>query len=105
MKICRRLSGFARVGGGGCLPRSGYDPAMRTAAEVFDQQFPEMRWRCLSLAADLDRLTRAGGSLNDPRLRQFRAAVQLLLDDAPDKAAAVQMAFSDTTPPPERNPR
>ena len=34
---------------------------MPDAKELLDQQFLEMRWRTLSLAADLDRIARATG--------------------------------------------
>ena len=79
---------------------------MRHAKEILDQQFLEMRWRCLSLAADLDRVQAADGGKQiidgDPRLKTLRQAMQLLLDAQPGRAAKVQMLFSDTTPPPAR---
>src|SRR2546423_1132784 len=34
----------------------------KPATRTLDDYFPEMRWRCLSLAADLDRVQRAGGT-------------------------------------------
>ena len=34
---------------------------MRDAQQTLEQYFLEMRWRCLSLAADLDRVERAAG--------------------------------------------
>jgi hypothetical protein len=74
---------------------------MPDAKQTFEQYFPEMRWRCLSLAADLDRIDRAGG-WSDPRLNQLRDAIKLLLSDEPQRAARVQMIFSDMTPPPAR---
>ena len=75
-----------------------------TAKETLDRQFLEMRWRCLSLAADLDRIQRGDGSpqtVKDSRLDQFREAVKLLLSDSPNRAEQVQMIFSDKTPRPE----
>ena len=75
---------------------------MKTAAETLDQYFLEMRWRCLSLAADLDRIDRAGGIAADPRLNKLREAFQVLMQNETDRAAKVQMIFSDTTPPPSR---
>ena len=74
---------------------------MKNAAQTLEQYFPEMRWRCLSLAADLDRVDRAGGS-SDPRLGKLREALKVLLSQDGDRAARVQMILSDTTPPPER---
>ena len=77
---------------------------MRDASKVVDETFAEMRWRCLSLAADLDRIQRAsdGGKVltSDARLNKLRAALQALLGPEPDRAERVQMIFSDMTPPP-----
>ena len=48
--------------------------ASKSAADVLNEQFMEMRWRALSLAADLDRIERAPGGkalvASDPRLAQ-----------------------------------
>lgn len=77
---------------------------MRNAKEILDQYFLEMRWRCLSLAADLDRVGRGEGGeavlKTDPRLANLRKAIAALLEDAPERAARVQDVFSDHTPPP-----
>lgn len=77
---------------------------MRDAKQILDQQFLEMRWRCLSLAADLDRIQRSSGGTelmhNDTRLKTLRNAIDVLNESATDRAARVQMLFSDTTPPP-----
>jgi hypothetical protein len=79
---------------------------MPDAGDILERSFPEMRWRCLSLAADLDRLHRAAGGaellVQDQRLRDLRQAIQILLRDDPNRTEQVQMIFSDTTPPPER---
>ena len=81
---------------------------MRDASKVVEETFAEMRWRCLSLAADLDRIQRAsdGGRVlaSDTRLAKFRQALQALLDSELDRAERVQMIFSDQSPPPSRNP-
>lgn len=80
--------------------------AMRNAKQVLDHQFLEMRWRALSLAADLDRLDRAEGGATDVktdlRLAKFRQAIQTLLDAEPNRAERVQQIFSDQSPPPAR---
>jgi len=76
---------------------------MPTSAQILDTYFLEMRWRCLSMAADLDRIQRSpdgSQSNNDPRLAQLRDAIQVLLTDSPNKAEQVQLIFSDKTPPP-----
>ena len=78
---------------------------MQNAKEMLERQFLEMRWRALSLAADLDRIERAPGgkdALNDARLTKLRDAFKVLLQNDPDRAAKVQMIFSDMTPPPNR---
>ena len=79
---------------------------MRDAQLTLDHQFLEMRWRCLSLAADLDRVERAPGGpalLNsDPRLQKLRKAISTLVEAKGNRAEQVQMIFSDMTPPPTR---
>ena len=63
-----------------------------------EDAFLEMRWRCLSLAADLDRLDRAGSS-SDARLLKLREAIGVLLDGRANRAERVQLIFTDHTPP------
>ena len=75
---------------------------MLDAKQNLDQYFPEMRWRCLSLAADLDRIQRAAGAekINaDTRLTTLRRAINILLEESANRAERVQMLFSDTSPP------
>jgi hypothetical protein len=72
-----------------------------TARETIDAYFAEMRWRCLSLAADLDRVDRAGGAPEaEPRMKQLREALGVLIGNEKERARRVQMIFSDRTPPP-----
>jgi hypothetical protein len=63
-----------------------------------------MRWRCLSLAADLDRIERAAGGAavlqSDPRLAKLREAIGALTKPGTNRAELVQTIFSDKTPPP-----
>ena len=79
---------------------------MHNAPELLDQYYLEMRWRCLSLAADLDRVQRAGGGsavlTNDPRIVKLRKAIAILLEEGGDRAERVQETFSDKTPAPSR---
>ena len=77
---------------------------MSDAKQILDQYFPEMRWRCLSLAADLDRIQRGTGAeqFNDDRLKTLRRAINVLLEDSANRAERVQMLFSDTSPPPSK---
>jgi hypothetical protein len=72
---------------------------MSSAKETLDRQFLEMRWRCLSLAADLDRIERApGGSAlptSDSRLQSLRDAINVLLTSGSNRTEKVQTIFSD----------
>jgi hypothetical protein len=80
---------------------------MADSKEVLDQQFLEMRWRTLSLAADLDRIQRSANGLatlrDDARLLKLRRAFDVLMaaETEPNRAEQVQMIFSDMTPPPK----
>ena len=77
---------------------------MATATELLDQQFLEMRWRCLTLAADFDRIARAPGGAElirfDDRLARLRDALRFIAEPGERRARAefVQMLFSDQTP-------
>lgn len=80
---------------------------MRDARQTLEQYFLEMRWRTLSLAADLDRVERSAGGkdllASDPRLKQLRQAIGVLLDGNTNRAEQVQDIFSDKTAPPVRD--
>lgn len=62
--------------------------------ELLDLQFVDARARLIDLAAFLDRLDRHEGSA-DVRLRYFKEALPILLEDRPDRAKAVLEKFSD----------
>jgi hypothetical protein len=74
---------------------------MRTAKQTLDDQFLEMRWRCLSLAADLDRVQNAPGGADllqtDPRLKTLQQALLTIVDSSSNRAEQVQLLFSDPT--------
>jgi hypothetical protein len=78
---------------------------MHSAQQTLDRDYLEMRWRCLSLAADLDRIERAESGkavlASDPRIQRLRQAIAVLLRDEPRRAEAVQNIFSDKTSWPE----
>ena len=80
-----------------------------TAKEILDNSFLEMRWRCLSLAADLDRIERAEGGAellqSDPRTQNLRKGIAILMETRHNRAEHVQVLFSDITPPPTQNPK
>ena len=70
-------------------------PPLLSAPEVLNREFLEIRCKILELAAALDRLDRADGSVgDDPRAARLREALQAVLQDAPDRAEQVQMIFS-----------
>lgn len=78
---------------------------MRDAKTLLDEQFLEMRWRALSLAADLDRIQRAPGGqavlASDVRVANLRKICDLLLGDSPNRAEQVQLLLSDRTTAPK----
>ena len=82
---------------------------MASAKEILDHFFLEMRWRTLSLAADLDRVERGEQSAAlfkaDPRLQKLQRAFGILATPTGaggNRAEQVQNIFSDMTPPPPR---
>lgn len=83
-----------------------YNSRMPDARKILDQQFLEMRWRCLSLAADFDRIERATGGpgviASDPRLADLRVAMRRIaeLSGNVSRAEFVQTTFSDKSPGP-----
>jgi hypothetical protein len=67
----------------------------RTARVVFDEEFLPMRAKLLEVAASLDRLDRARGSVaKDPRCTQLQAAIEVLLRSDDDRAEQLQLIFS-----------
>lgn len=72
---------------------------MRDARQTLDQQYLEMRWRCLSLAADFDRIERATGGAaviaNDPRLANLREAMKKIAEKDVSRTEFLQMILSD----------
>jgi hypothetical protein len=80
---------------------------MASAKDILDHFFLEMRWRTLSLAADLDRVERGEQSAtlfkSDARLQKLQKAFEILSTQAGgNRAEQVQNIFSDKTPPPPR---
>jgi len=70
---------------------------MSSAAEVFEREFIPLRGRIVEVAAALDRIARAAGSVDaDPRFQQIRRGLELLArgEPATDRAERVLMIFS-----------
>jgi hypothetical protein len=72
---------------------------MPLTPDNLDTLLLEMRWRVLSLAADLDRLQRCGVK-SHPRLSALISAIQILQTDSLGRAEQVELIFSDKTAPP-----
>lgn len=69
--------------------------ATTAAPEVLSREFLEMRARILELAAALDRIDRAEGSvISDPRCEQIARGLAALAEAGPGRAERVQMIFS-----------
>jgi hypothetical protein len=70
-------------------------PIPLDAAEVLNREFLEVRARLLHIAASLDRLDRAEGSVEgDSRLEKIRQALEILSGDEADRAEKIQLLFS-----------
>jgi hypothetical protein len=70
-------------------------PIPLAAPEVLDREYLEVRARLLQVAATLDRIDRAEGTVAaDPRLGKIRAGLEVLLDGADRRAERIQLLFS-----------
>jgi hypothetical protein len=70
-------------------------PNARESLEVLEQEFLPVRAKILEVAAALDRLDRASGSLgSESRRAQIHAAIQVLLRPDDDRAERIQLIFS-----------
>jgi hypothetical protein len=66
-----------------------------TAIEVLDREFLEVRAKLLELAAALDRLDRAAGSVaDDIRRQQIDAILDLLRESGPHRTERAQQVLS-----------
>jgi hypothetical protein len=65
------------------------------AADLLNREFLEIRAKLLELAASLDRLDRAAGSVEgEPRMNSIRQALDVLLNGNADHAEQIQLIFS-----------
>lgn len=72
--------------------------ATRTARDVLERHFLELRCGLLDLAAAFDRIERcedADAVQDDPRMDQLRKGLRILLDGGTDRAERIQLLFSD----------
>jgi hypothetical protein len=72
---------------------------MNSSSELLDAQFMQMRERCVSLAADFDRLARGAGGLDalaaERRYRELQQALAVLADGRPERARRILELMSD----------
>lgn len=65
------------------------------ACQVLDREYLGVRARLLEIAAVLDRIDRAAGSVDeDPRLGEIHDAIRVLLRHESDRAEEIQLNFS-----------
>ncbi len=70
-------------------------PIPLDAEEVLNREFLEVRARLLQVAAALDRLDRASGSVeSDARLTKIGQALAILAETEGDRAERIQLVFS-----------
>ena len=70
-------------------------PIPLAAGEVLDREFLAVRAKLIDVAAALDRIDRAQGTVSDePRLDQIRQAFRILAGNASDRAEQLQLLFS-----------
>lgn len=69
--------------------------APAAAQEVFNREFLEIRAKILELAAALDRLDRATGSVEtDERMKRVKRGLSALAETSEGRAERVQLIFS-----------
>ncbi len=65
------------------------------AVDVLDQEFLVVRAKLLEIAAALDRVGRAAGSVaDDPRSLAICQALDVLVSTQPERAEQIQLVFS-----------
>jgi hypothetical protein len=72
------------------------------AEEILEQHFLEMRAKLIDLAATFDRIDRGEDAVSvskDDRLVRLHQAAAILNESEPDRAARIQMLFSDAYDP------
>ena len=70
----------------------------RSAEQILDESFLDVRAKLIEVAATLDRIQRAsadgGGLADDTRRQKLDAAIRVLLESTPDRSAKLQQLFS-----------
>ena len=80
--------------------------SLLTAPEVLNREFLEIRCKILDLAAALDRLERADGSVEeDPRMARLREALTAVLEQSSDRAEQTMNTSASEVGTYHRGPR
>lgn len=72
--------------------------ATRSARDILEQDFLDIRCLILNLAAALDRIDRAEGAdsvSNHEQMKLLQGGLDILQQDGPGRAEKVQLHFSD----------
>ena len=70
-------------------------PTVQSAPEILEREFLETRCKLLEVAAALDRLDRADGSVTgDPRRQKLDRALGVLVNSQENRAEQLQLLFS-----------
>jgi hypothetical protein len=75
-------------------------PGALNRQQTVELYFMEHRAKLLDLASFLDRVERAPGATQDPRMDVFRLAIGVLLDGQPDRTRRALELMSDPTSDP-----
>lgn len=77
------------------MPSVNNGLATSRAETVLDREFLEIRAKLLELAASLDRLDRAAGTVSDDnRLLQIKKSISILAESGAARAERMQLVFS-----------
>jgi hypothetical protein len=68
----------------------------QSGREILEREFLPIRAKVIEIAAALDRITRSGDKIDDPRLETLQEAIKLLLASGEGRAEEVQLLFSRT---------
>ncbi|MGA2798717.1 MAG: hypothetical protein ABSE63_14140 [Thermoguttaceae bacterium] len=70
-------------------------PTSSTATNILNREFLGVRSKLIDLAASLDRIGRAQGSIaNDPRMGKITQALQILAAQTTSRTEQIQILFS-----------
>jgi hypothetical protein len=70
-------------------------PTSSTATNILDREFLDIRSKLIDLAASLDRIQRAQGSIaSDPRMDKIIQSLQILAAQTPSRTEQIQILFS-----------